>query len=234
MRVERATWNHFEEISKKSDGSLEERHVTPDYMSGVVPTIAAIAAGLLFPQFRIGALAGLLQLAPQIPALVAIAPKLTEEPLYQTLLAENALITCVAVPIVEEILFRGILQSGIQKLFEISISSSMVALPFTGPISTVTLATIFVASTIFGAVHVFNDHKFSYLQAIHAFIGGFAGGFMMTTVGLKAACAAHIVNNSAIFLSLKYWKFCASGLEIDQANKQIPDQTEAVFQERLL
>jgi len=235
MRIESIT------LQKKSSemigervGSLDEHKVNPHYMDGVIPTIAAVTVGFLFPKFRLGALVGLAQLLPQAPIIAAVMPGLSEEPFYKEILSGNALIGCVFVPVFEEVIFRIFLESGIQRISEMAFSSSIVMLPFGIPLSSATLATILISSAIFGFVHVFNEHKLTHLQAVHAFVGGVAYSFLNRGVGLEAACAGHIMNNSAILLPLRFWKSCVSEQEEALEGKQAPSQTGAEFRERLL
>lgn len=105
--------------------------------------------------------------------------------------------TAVLIPFLEEALFRGSLQKVCQSILEkIIVGSAIVILGF--PFSMAALGAIFIASAIFGAMHYFNPHKNSDIQAIVTTIDGIFWGILFYQYGLPAAILAHCVNNCIV------------------------------------
>ena len=90
---------------------------------------------------------------------------------------------CVVVPIIEEIIYRGILLTGFTYIL-----SDIVA--------------ILLSSFIFGIVHLTNNKNDSHKQSICAGIGGILHGTLMINYGLWASIGSHVINNTMIVFFL--------------------------------
>jgi membrane protease YdiL (CAAX protease family) len=104
----------------------------------------------------------------------------------------------VAIPFVEEVIFRLTLQSGCQLMLEQFVASSAITiLGFS--FSTAALGSILISSLVFGACHYSNKHENSDIQAIIASIMGIFLGAMFYQFGFFASLLAHTVNNTLVF-----------------------------------
>lgn len=99
-------------------------------------------------------------------------------------------------PLVEELLFRGVLQSSLKKIVYYSIKQlSLTNEEKSGKIA-YEISRI-AASALFGASHLINGTPF---QAINAGLGAFFGqAELMEKVGLTAAVGCHVTNNLIVW-----------------------------------
>jgi len=187
------------------DGSLGNHKVAPDYMNGVASTVAVIAIGLFSSEsFRFGSLVGLAHLIIKIVPVVLFSRGENERSKFsKEIMEENAFDTGVAIPVLEETIFRLGLQTSLRSLFTMTLPSSIVVLPFGIALSSAAIGAILVSSAIFGAVHLSNEHDSVVTQALSAFSGGLVKGYLMEVDGFVAACAAHIVNNAGLIVPIK-------------------------------
>ncbi len=103
--------------------------------------------------------------------------------------------TCVG-PIIEEILFRGIIQPLAEMSFAYTLPAVTVEL-FGAPVTLAALVAIVATALIFGLAHLFNSHPRTGGQAIHTAVASLALGLLAVRVGLLASIAMHMVHNTA-------------------------------------
>lgn len=108
----------------------------------------------------------------------------------QDMMEKHPLIPCLILPVIEEGIFRGILQAGLQKLFYRIV-------PFTiiGTLPLPTLLAIGIASLLFGAAHIPNNLKW---QPLTTTISGVFNGILFYHYGLAAAILKHTMNNTFV------------------------------------
>src|SRR5579872_2362088 len=98
-------------------------------------------------------------------------------------------------PIVEEGLFRGILQPLTTHAILFVAPTAAAAFAATS-LSIAAAVSIVATGVIFGLAHLFNSHKNAHIQAITAIFSGIGWGIARAQFGLPAVMAAHIVNNT--------------------------------------
>lgn len=118
----------------------------------------------------------------------------------------------IGLPVIEEILFRGILQSSVKKIIPLLLPSY---------ISISSKIAILVSSIFFGFAHFSQSKK----QAVQAGIKSyFIQGPLMERYGLLHSISAHITNNNICSISLIfliYRMISTIKNDINQINKQI-------------
>ncbi len=170
----------------------------------LVPTISAIALGLIFfPHFGLGLAVGAADLVFTTAYTVVldktgILPQTEDKnSKYEKMDRANLLLGSVFAPIAEEGIFRGLLQPLCARAIQILLPATAAAV--FGPHLTVAVVASIVATSIFfGAVHYMNPHKNAHIQAIAAGVGSLTLGFLSAQFGIGAAIAAHLSYNSLI------------------------------------
>jgi len=171
--------------------------------SGIAITIIASLVGILPLSYALAAKMVIIALPVNI--LIAVILRLVmpvpreENSGYSKYLNESTPFELgVAGPIVEEVLFRGILQGGLLVVLKRLIPAttvSILGMPFT----IAGLIAIVTASAVFGAVHAMNDHKGAWGQAIVVGVSAlFTEGPLAYFYGIEASMMAHILNNTII------------------------------------
>lgn len=168
----------------------------------LIPTITGVALGALFiPHFALGIAVGtaicILKIASNV-VIDTFREDSENEPksAYFKSLEENFFDTAVFGPIAEEGIFRGIVQPLLTRAILIIVPAAA-GIAF-GPFTIATTVSVVVSGIFFGAVHYFNDHKDSDIQAVKASVSGIVLGFLSAQFGIGAAIAAHIVNNTIV------------------------------------
>lgn len=119
------------------------------------------------------------------------APEKSEN---RDLLERHPTLSCIAMPAIEEGIFRGVLQSGLQNLLSWMTPSKMISF-FGVALPLPTFLAIGIASILFGALHLTNNHIISG-QPLTAAISGFQYGLFYYRYGLLSAIFAHTMNNT--------------------------------------
>ena len=96
----------------------------------------------------------------------------------------------VCAPIIEEVLFRGVLLN-MMIIFTTSL------LRFYSDYY-IKMVSVLLSSLIFGLAHLFNNEEMSRDQAMNATLGGIIKGILMLKFGLLASIGMHTANNSII------------------------------------
>ncbi|MGE5195939.1 MAG: type II CAAX prenyl endopeptidase Rce1 family protein [Anaerolineae bacterium] len=168
----------------------------------VIPTIATIAAGCLLSSTFVFGLTigmGLVISTLVIRSCLAARGFFKEDgnsAYLKELKALHPFIPSVAVPTVEELLFRGALLSGIDIVAKQVLPAMTVQLFAFPPMATATAVAVVASSALFGLAHLLNDHPDAWFQGAYATIDGLILGGLMTRYGIIAPIAAHIANNS--------------------------------------
>ncbi len=152
--------------------------------SYVMPTVVLMSVGsVMIPHFSLGLALGVanLVLASMVGLLVSLLPikKANQEDYRQQLLSYPMMVTVFA-PTLEELLFRGLLQTLLIALFP---QASLMA--------------VCITALLFGLAHLTNaKENDAYHQAINTTFSGIFFGLVAMQLGLWAAIAAHMMNNT--------------------------------------
>lgn len=195
------------EAYRQKKGAISEKDVRS--MGYLGPLITTLALGSLFvPHFAKGLAIGVATLGLNIATSASLYFFGAYEPekrdsKYTKLVLSRPLDTTIGAPLLEEGVFRGVLQPTLQRICQI-------ALPVTGTllfpgvaVSVATAAAILGTSLLFGAIHYTNPHENSHIQAITSAIGGIPFGLAAARLGLGAAVGAHMMHNSIIITAQK-------------------------------
>ncbi len=193
-------------VPHTSDMDTIECIIQPSNFLHLIPTITGIALGILFlPHFGLGLAFGAIELTVMLISLVFLrkAGILTSLPdnnsEYDKLLRKSLLQASLFGPIVEEGVFRGVIQPLVTKSIQILVPAAAAALFGTGP-SVATAVSVVATSVLFGAFHYFNPHKNVHIQAVTSTVGGLMLGCISAQFGIGASFAAHISFNSILGL----------------------------------
>lgn len=176
----------------------------------IVSTIASAvflsAVGVLPSSILVAATVGVISTTVTLAAVIvssAMSGVETEEKpdesgYHKRIMEMDPIKIAVQGPIIEEIIFRGILQGGLQwTLKKLLPATAISLLGLQLPVASVIAAV--VAGAAFGYAHLANGHENSGYQAIHAGISGIlVEGTMFAVYGLWASCLVHIINNTII------------------------------------
>ncbi|HSW72987.1 MAG TPA: CPBP family intramembrane glutamic endopeptidase [Chlamydiales bacterium] len=110
---------------------------------------------------------------------------------------KNPLIPCVVAPIVEEGIFRGIVQAGLQNLFSRFLPNTLV-----WSLTLPAILAIGVASALFGLAHLQNNYQW---QPLTASLNGIGYGLLYYHFGLPAAIFKHVIHDTIVY-TLKAYK----------------------------
>ncbi len=177
----------------------------------LVPTIGVLALGVIFAPstvpIGIGIGVGVFALSTVTMIILKVCNLLADDDdsEYEKDILKYPLFGTLGAPIVEEGIFRGLLQPLATRAILFIVPAAAAAFLGTG-LSIAVVVSIVATAAIFGFVHVFNDHKNSHIQAFAARLGGVAYGVVAAQFGLPAAIAAHIVNNTIAISLAKLFK----------------------------
>lgn len=111
-------------------------------------------------------------------------------------ITENPWTSCIVLPVVEEGIFRGLIQSGLQKLFFRILPASII---YTFPLPA--LVAMGISGLLFGAAHLSNNIKW---QPIFSGLkGAVVYGPLFYHYGLLSAIFGHVLNNTLV-TTVKY------------------------------
>ncbi len=159
-----------------------------------IPSISEVASGVL---------AGISYAAIDIPIRLAIRWKIhtifdrtklqfQEKALIKSAAALGKVITCIAAPLVEELVFRGLIMNGLHQ--------TLLARNHSRP----DIEASVVSAALFGAVHIPNGYNLAAaIQSTLAGISGLAYAYLAYNFGLSAPIAAHMTNNFFFINRLK-------------------------------
>jgi membrane protease YdiL (CAAX protease family) len=205
-------------ISGASD--MTETAINPRNFFFLIPTITGVALGILFlPNFSLGLAIGAIELVVQITAFGILTSKgiLKKEDdknsEYHKQIRKSLLAVCLFGPIVEEGVFRGFVQPLLTVGIQILVPAATAALFGTG-LSVATAVSVVATAVIFGAVHYFNPHKNSHIQAVSCTVGGIVLGLLAVQFGIGASIAAHVANNALLGFITAFVPFPNSDLDV--------------------
>ena len=187
----------------------------PDRWLWIIPTITAIAIGVIFvPNFSIGLAVGAVDLI-----VVAVGTVLLEhagiideaEEEEDSPYEENLLYCALFAPVAEEAVFRGAIQPSLTGVVQALAPAAKASFLAAG-LNVATTVSIVITSALFGAAHLLIDHKNARKQAISAGLGGIVNGVLAAKLGIGASIAEHIAFNSL-------WSVLSS---IDSTDDSIP------------
>jgi membrane protease YdiL (CAAX protease family) len=161
----------------------------------LITIVAIIAIGTLASStFAIGVGVGVLESLVFFPAFALAAKCAGMQPFGLPPNYNTWMSNCVA-PIVEECLFRSVIQPLAEKPIAYILPALTVEI-LGAQFALATLVTIVVTSLLFGVSHLFNGHPNASSQAIHATLGGVLLGIVAVHFGLLASISAHMVHNT--------------------------------------
>lgn len=167
-----------------------------------ISVVMAIGVGILcFPNFGMGMALGLANLMINIIIIkildFIIGLPNNDNSEYCRYIKNNPIYASVVGPIIEELIFRGILLPiMIAVMVELFPSTASMTLCLGVTISTAAALSVLVTSIFFGALHLINEHKTAWIQAILSTESGILLGLVSLHLGLGAAIGAHILNNT--------------------------------------
>ena len=166
----------------------------------VIPTVTLGVVGVIFlPHFTLGLAIGLCELLLSL-AIHFIVSKLflfstPDQREYLEVLTKHPLLATLCAPIVEECLFRGILQP-------LLIGGLLLCFP-QFPLVVICALAVSLTAVLFGAAHLSNAKEGNaYTQAIITTIAGVVFGIIALQFGLFAAIAAHMMANTVAITGL--------------------------------
>jgi len=162
------------------------------YWQDILTTSAVMAIGAIFiPYFALGLAIGLFYVSfikPLIRALVLMVMEPNETAQAKEV-RENILLATLIGPVLEEVLFRGLLQPvllfGMASLFpQLAGLAAVIA--------------VLIAGVAFGLAHLGNKHPNSHIQAALCVFSGIFYGIVALQFGLGASIAIHMLNNTLL------------------------------------
>ncbi len=142
-------------------------------------------------------------------------PEKIDEPSENAVKPINLIDFCIKGPIVEEILFRGLLQGGLD--FGLNRLFTPLSISFFGlPVTAASVAAGVIAGLTFGLVHLSNDGDPRFQTVKASITGVFLYGRLFHLYGLWSTCLAHIINNTMAITPL----VCALSLAKAELNKK--------------
>ncbi len=168
----------------------------------LIPTIGAIAIGILSTShFALGLAVGgaivltMIPISKSLERLGFLREDRGNE--YSKLVRNFPLSGTLIAPVVEEGIFRGVIQPLIARSIIWLVPTATAAF-FGAGFAVATAVSIVATATLFGFVHLFNQHKNSHIQATITGIEGIAFGVLAAQFGLGASIAAHITVNTIV------------------------------------
>lgn len=205
--------------SGSNRNNIDEQTATTSLKRYLIITGAVLSYGaMLYPGFALGAACGFINLILKIPLsmLVRSAPQEEEckKSTYVKSIVKNPLSGAITIPIIEEAIFRG----GLQTILDIALKYFIpVSAEILVPMLSISLATtlaITITAVAFGLAHWSNNHSGAGTQAMLATWSGLVLGVLCAKYGIFASIGSHIMNNTV-----------AIGLLL--ASPQIDEKTES-------
>jgi membrane protease YdiL (CAAX protease family) len=188
----------FESLNRKAT-------FQPERWLWIVPTITAVAIGMIFiPHFGLGLIAGALECTLIISSIfflqkMGILKKDNDSQYssYGNYISKNMPFVTIFAPLIEEDWFRGGIQPCLNEIIRTLIPAT--ATPFLGTgLTCAATVSIVATATLFGAMHLSNEHSKPLLNAISAGIGGIPLGILADQFNVGVAFASHLMFNSII------------------------------------
>ncbi len=173
-----------------------------DVWQEFIPVISTIALGAIYsPAFQFGAIAAPVayvswQAISGIFDLIYPSSPAQKSNYGKSLREMHAFETCVEIPIIEELIFRGLLFSSVKKIAEFVVAERSILFPLGIAMPLTSTVAIAISSLAFGAVHLSNDHDDTARQFLYCTLSGIYFGVMLEYLGILAPIGAHIVNNT--------------------------------------
>lgn len=223
-------------VQNIANRTKQDEETSPADWSYLIPVMCVAGIGsACIPYFALGLAVGAVDFMVQIVISILFFSKESEEDRektkeYSEMIQKNTLYATLWGPVIEEGLFRGVLQPGLMLAF-ILINPSLAVLPFlaTG-LSLAAAAAIACTSLIFGLLHLTSSKdNDDYRHAVMTTMGGVVLGVLAIQFGLLAAVAAHIIFNTlAVSLAM-----LGKSLGLDK-EEQIEDVHQPEAEESML
>lgn len=210
-----ASFNQMDDRVLNSSANYKSPLFQSRHLLFLIPTITGIALGILFlPHFSLGLAVGVGDFAFTIvtmalldsQGMLRVHPDKNSK--YSQNIARSLLFIALFGPIVEEGLFRGLIQPLLTKTIQILIPAAASSV-FGSGLTIATLVSIIATAALFGVAHYFNPHQHAHIQAIACTLSGICLGILSAQFGIGAAIAAHVANNTiisaALALSGSFW-----------------------------
>lgn len=174
-----------------------------------IPVISAIALGAIYsPAFQLGAMVAPVawvswHTISGIFGLIYPSNPVQKSNYIKSLSEMHAFETCVEIPVIEELIFRGLLFDGVKKIAAFVVAERSILFPLGIAMPLTSTIAIAISSLAFGAVHLSNDHNDTARQFLYCTLSGIYFGVMLEYLGILAPIGAHIVNNTFSISILK-------------------------------
>lgn len=179
-----------------------------DQWSYLIPTIMTLAVGAFFLSnvgigmaLGVGSFVTVIVLKKILPKAWLFTENKENTPdnyaIYLNKSLSSHLSSTLGAPLVEEILFRGIVQPFLAHSIILLFPTAAQAV-FSPLLTTAMIISILATAILFGLAHFKNQTDYARCQVILSSITGCAYGILAAEFGLQAAIAAHIINNSIV------------------------------------
>lgn len=179
--------------------SAAVNHFMPDDIEVYSNIFFTIGIGILYiPNFTLGLATGAVLYFCMLMIILGCKTffPVNSSSTYEKMIMSQKFHTSIIAPVLEEMLFRGILQPlliNLSILFAPTTSTAITIFGFS--LSAPVIFAIGITSIIFGAAHMKNKHEMVNLQVLFASLFGNVLGFLAFEFGLGASVGAHIMNN---------------------------------------
>lgn len=175
----------------------EGRRAVKGALISHIPTFAILGAGSLYSRvFLIGVGVGLVDVITKIALYFLFLRGIDQDNTQHTDNKETPFSVSVIYPILEEVVFRGLLQPSLRWAASVCLPDVTMKLAFLPAMSLASIVAVVATSVLFGSVHLINQHSGRKIQAMLATWGGITKGLLAINYGLGPAIGAHIMNNT--------------------------------------
>jgi len=182
-----------------------QRRAITTVLSHNIPTFAVLSIACLWSRvFLVGAAVGVVNTISSIALtqlLLKQVPPTQEDEQYVRLVTESVFKSAVIGPILEEVIFRGVLQPSLRWIVSVWLPDVSLKVAFIPPMALASMISVVATSVLFGFMHLTNNHSYKKFQALHATGIGIVYGVLAANYGLGASIGAHIMSNTILFIN---------------------------------